>query len=150
MKQSVNQIGEKTAAVCNCALETAVFCVVDAQSGRNTDTTGKEIYDTGMKIFRAKRHLMVDPKGLPRAIHSPRPMPGVDRRDEQGMSDGIHDLAVQVCDHAQALNGRTLLRPVRQIPAPRETANASFSADRGAGIATACRKTGSPVAFHLE
>jgi transposase len=45
------------------------FCIVDAQSVKNTDTAEKKGYDAGKKISGIKRHIAVDTEGLPHAIH---------------------------------------------------------------------------------
>jgi len=44
------------------------FCIVDAQSVKNTDTAGQKGYDAGKKISGIKRHIAVDTLGLPHAI----------------------------------------------------------------------------------
>jgi len=44
------------------------FCVVDAQSVKNTDTAKHKGYNAGKKVFGIKRHLAVDTQGLPHAI----------------------------------------------------------------------------------
>lgn len=45
------------------------FCIVDAQSVKNTDTAENKGYDAGKKISGIKRHIAVDMQGLPHAIH---------------------------------------------------------------------------------
>ena len=45
------------------------FCIIDAQSVKNTDTATKKGYDAGKKISGIKRHIAVDTQGLPHAIH---------------------------------------------------------------------------------
>src|SRR3989344_2829748 len=45
------------------------FCIVDAQSVKNTDTAKEKGYDAGKKISGIKRHILVDTNGLPHAIH---------------------------------------------------------------------------------
>ncbi|GFY79918.1 uncharacterized protein TNIN_55701 [Trichonephila inaurata madagascariensis] len=45
------------------------FCIIDAQSVKNTDTAEEKGYDTGKKISGIKRHIAVDTQGLPHAIH---------------------------------------------------------------------------------
>jgi transposase len=45
------------------------FCIVDAQSVKNTDTAENKGYDAGKKISGIKRHIAVDTQGLPHAIH---------------------------------------------------------------------------------
>jgi hypothetical protein len=42
---------------------------VDAQSVKNTDTAEEKGYDAGKKISGIKRHIAVDTRGLPHAIH---------------------------------------------------------------------------------
>lgn len=44
------------------------FCIVDAQSVKNTDTAEKKGYDAGKKVSGIKRHIAVDTNGLPHAI----------------------------------------------------------------------------------
>jgi transposase len=45
------------------------FCIVDAQSIKNTDTAQTKGYDAGKKVSGIKRHIAVDTQGLPHAIH---------------------------------------------------------------------------------
>jgi transposase len=45
------------------------FCIVDAQSVKNTDTAKNKGYDAGKKVSGIKRHIAVDTQGLPHAIH---------------------------------------------------------------------------------
>lgn len=45
------------------------FCIVDAQSVKNTDTAKNKGYDAGKKVSGIKRHIAVDSQGLPHAIH---------------------------------------------------------------------------------
>jgi transposase len=45
------------------------FCIIDAQSVKNTDTAENKGYDGGKKISGIKRHIAVDIEGLPHAIH---------------------------------------------------------------------------------
>ena len=44
------------------------FCIIDAQSVKNTDTAQKKGYDAGKKVSGIKRHIAVDTQGLPHAI----------------------------------------------------------------------------------
>ena len=44
------------------------FCIVDAQSVKNTDTAEEKEYDAGKKVSGIKRHVAVDTQGLPHAI----------------------------------------------------------------------------------
>lgn len=44
------------------------FCIVDAQSVKNTDTAQNKGYDAGKKVSGIKRHIAVDTQGLPQAI----------------------------------------------------------------------------------
>jgi len=44
------------------------FCIVDAQSVKNTDTARHKGYDAGKKVSGIKRHIAVDTQGLPHAI----------------------------------------------------------------------------------
>lgn len=48
--------------------EKTSFCIVDAQSVKNTDTAEQKGYDAGKKISGIKRHIGVDTQGLPHAI----------------------------------------------------------------------------------
>ena len=45
------------------------FCIIDAQSVKNTDTAENKGYDAGKKISGIKRHIAVDTQGLPHAIY---------------------------------------------------------------------------------
>jgi transposase len=49
--------------------EATSFCIVDAQSVKNTDTAENKGYDAGKKVSGIKRHIAVDTQGLPHAIH---------------------------------------------------------------------------------
>ncbi|GFQ64323.1 hypothetical protein TNCT_662311 [Trichonephila clavata] len=49
--------------------EKTSFCIIDAQSVKNTDTAEEKGYDAGKKISGIKRHIAVDTQGLPHAIH---------------------------------------------------------------------------------
>lgn len=44
------------------------FCIIDAQSVKNTDTAENKGYDAGKKVSGIKRHIAVDTNGLPHAI----------------------------------------------------------------------------------
>ena len=44
------------------------FCIIDAQSVKNTDTAEEKGYDAGKKVSGIKRHVAVDSQGLPHAI----------------------------------------------------------------------------------
>ncbi|HTN67634.1 MAG TPA: IS5 family transposase [Burkholderiaceae bacterium] len=44
------------------------FCIVDAQSVKNTDTARHKGYDAGKKVSGIKRHIAMDARGLPHAI----------------------------------------------------------------------------------
>ncbi len=48
--------------------EMTSFCIVDAQSVKNTDTAENKGYDAGKKVSGIKRHIAVDSQGLPHAI----------------------------------------------------------------------------------
>ena len=48
--------------------EATTFCIIDAQSVKNTDTAEKKGYDAGKKVSGIKRHIAVDIMGLPHAI----------------------------------------------------------------------------------
>jgi len=39
------------------------FCIVDAQSVKNTDTAESKGYDAGKKVSGIKRHIAVDTQG---------------------------------------------------------------------------------------
>ncbi len=44
------------------------FCIVDAQSVKNTDSAKEKGYDAGKKVSGIKRHIGVDTNGLPHAF----------------------------------------------------------------------------------
>jgi transposase len=48
--------------------EKTSFCIIDAQSVKNTDTAEEKGYDAGKKVAGIKRHIAVDTQGLPHAI----------------------------------------------------------------------------------
>src|SRR5713101_502666 len=48
--------------------EKTSFCIVDAQSVKNTDTAREKGYDAGKKVSGIKRHIAVDTNGLPHGI----------------------------------------------------------------------------------
>lgn len=48
--------------------EKTTFCIIDAQSVKNTDTAEEKGYDAGKKVSGIKRHIAVDILGLPHAI----------------------------------------------------------------------------------
>lgn len=48
--------------------ELTSFCIIDAQSVKNTDTAEEKGYDAGKKVSGIKRHIAVDTQGLPHAI----------------------------------------------------------------------------------
>ncbi len=52
----------------NSHKEKTTFCIVDAQSVKNTDTAKQKGYDAGKKVSGIKRHIAVDILGLPHAI----------------------------------------------------------------------------------
>lgn len=52
----------------NGRTEKTSFCIVDAQSVKNTDTAEEKGYDAGKKVSGMKRHIAVDTQGLPHAI----------------------------------------------------------------------------------
>ncbi|GFY79968.1 DNA mismatch repair protein MutS [Trichonephila inaurata madagascariensis] len=66
-KSKVDRVGE--VRVNNGRKEKTSFCIIDAQSVKNTDTAEEKGYDTGKKISGIKRHIAVDTQGLPHAIH---------------------------------------------------------------------------------
>ena len=45
------------------------FCIIDAQSVKNTDTAENKGYDAGKKVSGIKRHIAVDTQGLPHAVY---------------------------------------------------------------------------------
>ncbi len=49
--------------------EQTSFCIVDAQSVKNTDSAENKGYDAGKKVSGIKRHIAVDTQGLPHGIH---------------------------------------------------------------------------------
>jgi hypothetical protein len=49
--------------------EKTSFCIVDAQSVKNTDSAENKGYDAGKKVSGIKRHIAVDNQGLPHALH---------------------------------------------------------------------------------
>ncbi len=54
---------------CDNRKEQTSFCIIDAQSVKNTDAAENKSYDAGKKISGIKRHIAVDTNGLPHAIH---------------------------------------------------------------------------------
>lgn len=52
----------------NGRLPSTRFCIVDAQSVKNTDTAQRKGYDAGKKVSGIKRHIAVDTQGFPHAI----------------------------------------------------------------------------------
>eukprot|EP00347_Sterkiella_histriomuscorum_P021071 403335373 len=54
--------------ITNGRSEMTSFCIVDAQSVKNTDTARNKGYDAGKKVSGIKRHIAVDSQGLPHAI----------------------------------------------------------------------------------
>lgn len=48
--------------------EKTSFCILDAQSVKNTDTAKEKGYDAGKNVSGIKRHLAVDSQGLPHGI----------------------------------------------------------------------------------
>ena len=55
--------------VSNGRKEQTSFCIIDAQSVKNSDTAENKGYDAGKKVSGIKRHIAVDINGLPHAIH---------------------------------------------------------------------------------
>jgi transposase len=49
--------------------EKTSFCIVDAQSVKNTDSAENKGYDAGKKVSGIKRHIAVDTQGLPHALY---------------------------------------------------------------------------------
>jgi transposase len=52
----------------NGRTEKTSFCIIDAQSVKNTDTAEEKGYDAGKKVSGIKRHIAVDTQGLPHAV----------------------------------------------------------------------------------
>ena len=50
--------------------EKTSFCIVDAQSVKNTDSAKNKGYDAGKKVSGIKRHIAVDTQGLPPRLKS--------------------------------------------------------------------------------
>ncbi len=44
------------------------FCIIDAQSVKNTDSTEEKGFDAGKKVSGIKRHIAVDTQGFPHAL----------------------------------------------------------------------------------
>lgn len=55
--------------IANNRKEKTTFCIIDAQSVRNTDTAENKGYDAGKKVSGIKRHIAVDTNGLPHALY---------------------------------------------------------------------------------
>lgn len=55
-------------SISNGRTEKTSFCIIDAQSVKNTDTAEEKGYDAGKKVSGIKRHLAVDTNGLPQAV----------------------------------------------------------------------------------
>jgi transposase len=52
----------------NNRLPDTSFCIVDAQSVKNTDTAREKGYDAGKKVSGIKRHIAVDTQGFPHSL----------------------------------------------------------------------------------
>jgi transposase len=52
----------------DCRKERTSYCIVDAQSVKNTDTAESKGYDAGKKASGIKRHIALDTNGLPHGI----------------------------------------------------------------------------------
>ncbi|QQS15647.1 MAG: IS5 family transposase [Candidatus Moraniibacteriota bacterium] len=63
LKKIVEQERMKNGKQCKTS-----FCIVDAQSVKNTDTAREKGYDAGKKVSGIKRHILVDTNGLPHAF----------------------------------------------------------------------------------
>lgn len=50
-------------------MQTSCFCIIGAQSVKNTDTAEEKGYDAGKKVSGIKRHIAVDTQGLTHAIY---------------------------------------------------------------------------------
>lgn len=61
--------------------------IIDAQSVKNSDTSGTKGYDAGKKISGIKRHILVDTQGLPHAIS----LTAANVTDRTGAIDMIKD-----------------------------------------------------------
>lgn len=63
------------------------FCIVDAQSIKNTDTAREKGYDAGKKVSGIKRHILVDTNGLPHALS----VTTADVADRKGAIEAIQE-----------------------------------------------------------
>ena len=61
------------------------FCIIDAQSVKNTDCARNKGYDAGKKVSGIKRHILVDSQGLPHALA----VATANVTDRQGALDAI-------------------------------------------------------------
>jgi transposase len=61
------------------------FCIIDAQSVKNTDCARTKGYDAGKKVSGIKRPIVVDSQGLPHAIA----VTAANITDRQGALDAI-------------------------------------------------------------
>lgn len=61
------------------------FCIVDAQSIKNTDTAREKGYDAGKKVSGIKRHILVDTNGLPHVLS----VTTADVADQKGAIEAI-------------------------------------------------------------
>ncbi|WP_438943655.1 IS5 family transposase [Noviherbaspirillum malthae] len=68
LDQCLKKIGGARAQEKCGRLPLTSFCIVDAQSVKNTDTARHKGYDAGKKVSGIKRHIAVDTQGLPHAI----------------------------------------------------------------------------------
>ena len=77
--------------------EKTSFCIIDAQSVKNTDTAKNKGYDAGKKVSGIKRHIAVDTNGLPHAIH-------VTTADVTDRAGALEAISAQQDDLSEVLN----------------------------------------------
>jgi hypothetical protein len=52
----------------NSRADKTTFGIIDTHSVQNVGSAGAKGYDAGKKVSRIKRHIVVDPQGLPHAV----------------------------------------------------------------------------------
>ncbi len=82
LEQALKKLAEKYRSI-HGRNEKASFCIIDAQSVKNTDSAEEKGYDAGKKVSGIKRHIGVDILGLPLAIH----ITTADRNDRTGATE---------------------------------------------------------------
>ncbi|CDG83667.1 putative transposase [Janthinobacterium agaricidamnosum NBRC 102515 = DSM 9628] len=55
--------------LCHGRAASTTFCIIDAQSVKNTNSARQKGDDAGKKVSGIKRHIAVDTQGLPHALH---------------------------------------------------------------------------------